>query len=203
MSSFIPTNDGDMVTWLKNYISKVAVYGPQLGMTAGEITAQQQMAKLLVDQVAAANAAAAASKKATEDKNAQKKVSLSSIRDNIAHFKTNPHCTDSMLKDLQADSAANAFDPATYKTTIKLAIVGGKVVITFVKGGVEGVDIYTRLKGETTWVFLGHAMHTPYTDQRLLAKAGVAEIREYMIMGEYKDQEIGLPSDIASISFAG
>ena len=65
------------------------------------------------------------------------------------------------------------------------------------------MNIYTRLKGETEWKFRGHATRTPYTDPRLLAKARVAEIREYMAMGEYKGLEIGQPSDVASISFGG
>ena len=203
MASYIPLTEGDLVTWLKNYIIKIAIYGPTLGMTAAEIAEQQRVAQLLIDQVANANAAAAAKKMATEDKNVQKGISLKSIRDNVAHLKTNPNCTDAINKDMQTDTTPAPFDPATYKTTLKLSVAGGHVQIVFTKAGVEGLNIYTRMKGETEWKFLGHATRTPYTDPRPLAKAGVAEIREYMAMGEYKDLEIGQPSDVASISFGG
>lgn len=203
MAGYLPNTEGDLVTWLKNYIVKIGTYGASLGMSAEEIAEQQRLAQLLIDEIANANAAEAARKKATEDKNAQKTSSLKSIRDNVSRIKTSPNCTDAINKDMQTGSSLVNFEPATYKAKLKLSVAGGRVIIAFIKAGVEGLNIYTRMKGETEWKFLGHATRTPYTDPRPLAKAGVAEIREYMAMGEYKDQEIGQASDVASISFGG
>jgi hypothetical protein len=43
----------------------------------------------------------------------------------------------------------------------------------------------------------------PYYDTNPLANLAVPEVREYMVMGMIDNEEIGLPSDIVSIVFAG
>ena len=44
---------------------------------------------------------------------------------------------------------------------------------------------------------------SPYIDGRPLAQAAVAETREYMLRGVLTDVEIGLDSDIQSITWGG
>ncbi len=45
--------------------------------------------------------------------------------------------------------------------------------------------------------------YSPYIDGRPLAQANVPETREYMLRGIMQDVEIGLDSDIQSITWAG
>jgi hypothetical protein len=44
---------------------------------------------------------------------------------------------------------------------------------------------------------------SPYFDNSPLAQAGVAEKREYMGRGVLHDQEIGVDSDIVTVTFGG
>ena len=46
-------------------------------------------------------------------------------------------------------------------------------------------------------------MSSPYIDGRPLAQANVPETREYMLRGVVTDVEIGLDSDIQSITCGG
>lgn len=51
--------------------------------------------------------------------------------------------------------------------------------------------------------FLARDTHSPYDDYRPLVKDGTPEIREYKLVGVFDDVEIGVASDIASITFVG
>ncbi len=57
-------------------------------------------------------------------------------------------------------------------------------------------------RGELRHAFLRHNL-PPYVDTAPLAVANVPEVREYMGRGVINDVEIGLDSDIASLTFGG
>ena len=59
------------------------------------------------------------------------------------------------------------------------------------------------LKGQTAWNFLARDTSSPYIDNRPLATPGTAEVRETMAYGGLNDQQIGLQSDIVSVTFGG
>jgi len=57
--------------------------------------------------------------------------------------------------------------------------------------------------GTTTWRKVGMDTESPFTDTTPLAAAGVPENREYKGRGVLHDEEIGLDSDTANVTFAG
>ncbi len=77
------------------------------------------------------------------------------------------------------------------------------IKISFTKKGVDAIAIYSRLRGTANWTKIGVDTTSPFDDTRGLAVAGVPEAREYMAHGVLHDAEIGVPSDIASITFGG
>ncbi len=77
------------------------------------------------------------------------------------------------------------------------------IKISFTKKGVDSIAIYSRLRGTAAWTKIGVDTTSPFDDTRALAVAGVPEAREYMAQGVLNDVEIGVASDIASITFAG
>lgn len=79
----------------------------------------------------------------------------------------------------------------------------GRVRIDFVKDGLDGVHIYARLKGQTTWAKLALDTYSPYEDNRPLATAGQPEHREYMAIGVLHDEEVTQQSDIVEAVFGG
>ena len=94
-------------------------------------------------------------------------------------------------------SSSTADVPA--KVSFELKIVAGEVRVDWVKGPLQGINVYARLRGETTWVKIGWDTSSPYLDSRPLAQAGVAEVREYMLRGVIKDEEVTEDSDVKSI----
>ena len=56
---------------------------------------------------------------------------------------------------------------------------------------------------KSTEARLGTDTEAPYFDTKPLANPAVPEVREYMARGMVGDEEVGLDSDIASITFAG
>jgi hypothetical protein len=79
----------------------------------------------------------------------------------------------------------------------------GFVRVRFKKTGFDGVNVYTRRKGETEWRFLARDTNSPYDDYSELAKEGAAEVPEYRVIGVCKDEQIGLPSDAVTVTFGG
>jgi hypothetical protein len=72
-----------------------------------------------------------------------------------------------------------------------------------VKGKTKGVNIYSRLKGQSEWTFLALDTESPYHDTRALAVAGVAETREYIAYGVLSDEELPTGSDIITVVYGG
>lgn len=111
--------------------------------------------------------------------------------------------TGAIADDLQIVGEADDFNAETYKPEISGQVFSGYVRIKFTKKGVDGVKIYVRLKGQTVWRLLSFDTNSPYDDFTALATPGVAEVREYQAFGVIDDVQIGQPSDIASVTFAG
>lgn len=59
------------------------------------------------------------------------------------------------------------------------------------------MNIYVRLRGQTTWTKLAFDSHSPYVDNR---PAAGAEVREYAAIGVLDDVEIGEMSDIVEVT---
>ena len=104
---------------------------------------------------------------------------------------------------LQMKGSAVNFDPNAYKTVLKVTVEADVVKVAFTKKGVDGVAIYSRLRGTAIWHKVAVDTLSPYYDNSPLAQAGVAEKREYMGRGVLHDQEIGVDSDIVTITFGG
>lgn len=87
---------------------------------------------------------------------------------------------------------------------LSLSLQQGKncIEVHFEKGDAEAVNIYTRIEGEVDWKFLARDTHSPYIDNRPIAKNGIPEDREYIATRVINDIEVGEPSDSAVIMFA-
>lgn len=105
---------------------------------------------------------------------------------------------------LDITSSGSEFDPNTYKPTITAAAFTGRVRIDGKKRGVAAMNIYGRLRGQPGWKLIGaRRSRFPFDDDAPLAQPGVPETREYQAIGVVDDNEIGQPSDIASVTFGG
>lgn len=203
MADFIPPSDTDLLNWLANFKAKLATHGPTVGLTAEKITQITTLCDGITAKIQLVEQKKAELAGTVTAKNTTKKTNLTALRTEINALKVNPLLTDAMKDEMQVVGEGEVFNPETYKTEISAQAFSGYIRIKFTKLGVDGVRIYSRLKGQTTWKFVTFDTNSPYDDFTALATPGAAEVREYIAFGVIDDVQIGQPSDIASVTFAG
>jgi hypothetical protein len=200
---FIPKTKGDYRAWLLNLKNQITTQGPLFTLAAGEVTATTAACTAQIALADAAVAAAAALKSALQAEADGKKTTDALLRHKISAWKQMPGFTPAIAQELRVIGSAAAFDPGAYKPEFKVKITGGEIRLDWVKKGADAVHIYGRLRGQPGWTLLGMDTSSPYIDGRPLVQANVAEVREYMLRGVLTDVEIGLDSDIQSITWGG
>lgn len=94
-------------------------------------------------------------------------------------------------------------DYRTYVPKIKADLRPGYVRIDFKKNGLNGMNIYGRLSGDSLWTKLAYNSFTPFLDTRPLKVPGIPECREYMAIGVMRDEEVTEESDVIKAVFGG
>ncbi len=203
MADFLPRQDDALVTWLVNFQSKVAAHAVALGLTAAQVTALQERCGRVITAIQAVTPAQSALAAAVTAKETAKTTELPALRGELNLIKANPAITSALLADLQIVGTSTVFNPDTFQPELTGEVVSDHVRIKFKKLGADGVNLYTRLRGQPAWTFLARDTNSPYDDHRPLTTAGVAETREYQAFGVLKDDQIGQPSAIVSVTFGG
>jgi hypothetical protein len=204
MPDYIPSKREPRRAWLQNISEKAAAQVVAGGGTAPVATNLTTAADALIAAYAETDSAKTTydGKKAVEADTEATQLAI--IRNILTTLKVLPNWKSSGADaQLQASSSSSQFDPSTYKPVISVELKGGLITLDFKKRGVDALAIYGRLRGTLGWTKLGVDTSSPYIDGRPLAVAGVAEIREYMARGMMDDDEIGLESDIVSLTFGG
>ncbi len=202
MADYIPNNEGDYGDWLQNLWTKLPTHGPALGMTSEQISA---LRGLIGDQQALHTETETSRAHATAmeaQERSGKETLNADLRARVRHWKTVAGWSQMVGEDLKLIGVAAELDLENYKPEIAAKIVGGEIRITFKKKGVDGVNVYCRLRGTSAWRKLAFDSSSPYVDTEPLANPTVPETREYKAMGVVKDEEIGQPSDIVSVTLA-
>jgi hypothetical protein len=201
---WIPPKRSDRYIWYKNLSGSVVAEAVKFGGVAGDATAMKAQADAIIAKMDATEAAAGALAAAREVEQNLEAANDALIRAKVRNWKTLPGWAASGSEAvLQMKGSAVNFDPNTYKPVLKVTVEADVVKVGFTKKGVDGVAIYTRLRGTAAWRKLAMDTLSPYFDNSPLAQAGVAEKREYMGRGVLHDQEIGVDSDIVAITFGG
>ena len=200
---FIPPAKGAYRAWLLNLKTEIVTQGPLFGLAAGEVTATVDACTAQIALADAAVAAKNAYEAALQAETDGRKSTNTLLRDKISDWKQMPLFTPTIAQTLGVVGTAAPFDPSTYKPEFKVKIAGGEIRLDWTKKGAGAVHIYGRLRGQPGWTLLGMDTSSPYIDGRPLAQANVPETREYMLRGVVQDLEIGLDSDILSITWGG
>ena len=69
----------------------------------------------------------------------------------------------------RSDFSGGGFDPNTFKADITAEVFSGYVRIKFKKGKSGGINLYSRLQGQTAWKFVSRDTNSPYDDHTPLA----------------------------------
>ena len=203
MKGYYPSTNAGAVVWLTNYKAQIAIQGAILGMTAAQITNQQNFAQNLIDAIHDIEAKKAALAASVQNFRSAQTHFLAPLKIEIARYKTSATYTPAIGQLLGVISTHHTIDTATYKCKFTVEHFGGFVRIKFIKAGVEGVNIYRRRKGQTEWKFLARDTQSPYDNHIVLQTLGQPEHWEYQLFGVIEDQEIGLASDIVEVLYGG
>jgi hypothetical protein len=200
---YFPRKDADLMLWAQNYKTKIATVGVSLGLTPADITNEQTLCDELIAGINAAQDAKSAAASAVESKNTVLQKSGGELRINIGRHKKAVGYTAALGEALSIVSSNTGIDIATYKAKITAELFAGYVRIKFNKQGADGINLYHRKKGESTWKFLARDTKSPYDDHIVLAISGQPEHWEYKAFGVVYDDEIGQASDIVEVVFGG
>lgn len=203
MANFIPSGDGEVVNWLNNYKAKLDLKATVLGLDPAQVTAQNDACDNLIVAIGTAVASKTSYDSALSNKKQVTTDSLNIVRSFVKNLKTTTAYSDAIGNELGIIASNSSINNASYKSVLKADLHPGYVLLKFTKKGAEGINLYSRIKGEKEWSKIGFFGHSPCTDARPLSVANQAENREYMCIGLVKDHEIGMQSDIVSVAFAG
>lgn len=199
--SFMPQKDGDLLSWLQNFKTKISIHSGTLGLSPAQITDYEKWCDTMTDAIVQVRIKKDAYQSAVSAKNDAAQTQLGAIRLGVANIKTLAVYTDAIGSDLGIVAINPGFDVVNYKAQISAEVMGGFVRIRFKKLGADGVNIYHRLKGSPNWLFLARDTKSPYDDHIQLAVANQPEHWEYMAYGVLDDEQIGQQSDIVPVLF--
>lgn len=203
MPDFIPQNEGQLILWLGNFQNKLTTsYGAGLGYTPAQLTAISNACNALVSALNVVEAAKKALNNAVGAKDEVKLSQLGFLRTEIRKIKTKDAYTVAIGKDLGIIGTNGELDEENVKPKFSGEAFPGYVRLKFSKNGLDGVNIYSRVKGQVNWNFLSRDTNSPYDDHKPLAN-GNPETREYMCIGVMEDTEVGQQSDIVTVVFGG
>jgi hypothetical protein len=199
-STYFPSRHGDLDSWEENFINKISNVAATLNLTAAEVAAMQ--AKLEAHRTALSTmitsktdyaAAVAANETA-------KKEMMAFMSQEIARIKINNNYTNEIGKDLGIIRSESADKTSESKPKLDVMMEAGKITIKFKKQGMSGVKIYSKRGTENEFIFLAVDTASPYHDTRANLIAGQPEKREYLAYFLDKDDEVGQPSSIETIT---
>ena len=203
MADFVPTNDGDLKKWTANLKTNVPDLVTQLEITPARLTNITGWCDSLLTAMDGADQAKTAWLTASQNKQTQTATSLTGLRGEIAKWKVADGMTDAIAAELQITGGGTPFNPETYQPQVTATVFSGYVRFKFKKMGADGINLYCRIKGTMGWKFVSRDTNSPYDDHTPLTVAGQSEVREYQAFGILGDDQIGLPCDIITVTFAG
>ncbi len=201
---FMPDQRAERFQWWMSIRDHIETEGPKFDLAPAEIAAAKACAANQVAKMEATNAAQAAIDGARAAEKSDTASNEQMIRGKIRNWKTLPGFPASGTEArLALKGKEPPFNPAAFKSVIRVTIFGNKIKLDFTKGRMNAVNVYGRLRGTAAWTKLGMDSASPFYDTRPLAQPGVPEVREYMVRGVLDDLETGQDSDIAFITFGG
>jgi hypothetical protein len=188
----------------KNMSTNVVGEAVKFGGVAADATAVKAAVDAAMARMDATDTAEDALNTARPLETAADAAAQQILRTKVKNWKTLPGWAASGSEGtLELTGTSSTMDPLSHKSTIRLNLVPGGVRVDFTKKGVSAANIYMRVRGAGSFTKIAMVLESPYIDTTPLAKAGVPEVREYMVRGVLHDEEIGTDSNTVSITFAG
>ena len=117
-------------------------------------------------------------------------------------IKNHPAYTEAIGKDLGIIGSENLGkdNPNDLKVVLTVKEAGGKIILKYYKGELDGVKIESKRGAEIEFTLLDKITQISYEDDRPMLLTGVPEIRQYRVWPILKDKIVGKVSDVVSIT---
>ncbi|MDQ2177055.1 hypothetical protein [Marinifilum sp. D714] len=182
-----------------NYIAKIQIHGPTLGMTEEEIAAEIARINKLLALMDARDQLEVQLKAAVKEVHVEKDDFVAYIRNRRETVRENPACTDAMWIDLGFNTTYASEDSADMVPELKARLEGEYPVLKCQKNSTDGWRVYSRIDGIGQFQLLGVSTTGKYMDVRPKADPGKSESREYYLFYMLKDEVIGQKSNIVEL----
>jgi hypothetical protein len=188
---YIPGANDAKSTWAATYKTNITTDGPTCGLTAGEVTAQENAAQGVVDELKNIKDAKAAYESAVADAKATLNTHLGVIRTGVKRMKTHGGYTPAIGQHLQIIGDDHSIDLATIKPVLTIAKVPRGYEIKFnLLDFFDGVHIYRKRKADADFSYLATDTSSPYIDTEIMEDS-----TEYQAFFLLDDDEVGQASD--------
>jgi hypothetical protein len=227
-SYYLPSDDAGKAAWLNNLAGRLPAYQAALGLTAADVASLTADAAFFNYALGAQQEVAAYAQQWTAYKNSARNGSGPALGDIpvapvlptpapamvapgiigratalAARIKVAPGYTDSIGQALQLIGADNPVDPTTLKPILDVELDAGEVEISWLKQGMDGLEIQVDRGDGKGFVFLAIDTIPNYTDTAPMPAAGQSALWKYKAIYLQADQRVGQWSDVVSIPVAG
>lgn len=196
---FFPRKEADKVLWFRNYALKLEQLGVIGDKRSEEIQYQINLARNAANIIEEAHIKKQDYQSKVEEKNELIAIAEREIGIMALYIKKVWGEGEVMAHSLGIVGGSRYLDKNEIRPEINLDVVGTAVRIGFKKQYAHGVAVYSRLRGEYDWTFLGNEVTSPFWDKRPLQNEFVAEVREYQVRCTIHMQETGHFSSIATV----
>ncbi|WP_321282365.1 hypothetical protein [Marinifilum fragile] len=182
-----------------NYIAKIQIHGPILGMTEEEIAAEIARINKLLALMDARDQLEVQLKAAVKEVNVEKDDFVKYIRTRRDKVRENPACTEAMWIDLGFNTTYANEDSSNLVPELKASVEAEYPVLKCQKQSTDGWKVYSRINGSGQFQLLGVSTTGKYIDARPKADPEKSESREYYLFFMLKDEVVGQKSNIVEL----
>ncbi len=227
---YLPAKESERVIWLNTFAGKIGTYSAQFGISALELAAIAAMALIYAYIIGLIDMSKNYTKELTKFKNKLSKAPIGSVLGSLPVLTPGvaPTLTQAGIFTFISGIVGRIKSSATYTEAIgeALGIIGeetifisndyiangvavsrtGYVANEFDKSHLDGMNIYSLPLGSSDVALMekiGTASFSPFHDTRPLQTPGKPEKRYYQNHGIVHDVEIGHPSEVFSVLYAG
>ena len=223
---YLPSREPERITWLNNFASKLGLYATAFGITAAEVTAVGKFALMYAYILGLLETVDGFKQDLTKYKNKLSRATIGSPLGAPPNIVVPPApvtvpagiftiiggivqrikgmkdvYTDAIGEDLGIVGDESSFNADDFKSIINsVKKTNEGIKIDLLKDETDGGNIYSRINGLGSFAFFAFSAHPPFIDTRPLSVPGTPEKREYMVKNVLNDHEIGLESDVVSIT---
>lgn len=220
-NDYIPASDSLFIDWCDNFLNKLTTLAPSIGVSPAELA---DITNYINDFKASHTLAVtrkAEAKSAVAAANNKRVLTETEARRLVRNIKNNTAYTEAIGNELMLIGPQELIDLLNVKPEDTAAtVLADKVVLDWHKKNLQAVVIYSvvrvirtnsaqalqnseddasgQLIDENEWFEIGRDINSPFEDTRKNLTDG-PEIRYYKLRYIYKDQIVGLDSDIIKV----